>query len=434
VSVSVVVEIGQATTTTWTEITCQVFGLGWARGASEDRGVLAVPESGSCIAFLIDPNRDLDPANVSSALYGLIDVGARFRITLAGVVAFVGRIDTIEHDLDPPPGGWTNPTIPLCRLGVADAISRMAGVDSAPGPFPQESSSRRINRLLDAANVATATGQRDLESGGETIQAAAGLVNDAWSDALAIVQNELGAIDFRPDGTVVYRLRDTTWTPGPPALEVGCQTGALELASLKLMNDRTTIRNRIDAARAGGSALIEEDAPSQAKYGLRATERHDLVLNDDAAVDAWALTVLRRGKVPTRGFTDAVIQQTDAAGVAAIEAVPLFTGRVHLQQDHYGPTIDTTLRLLGVSWDVDADANATATLILGTDTAVTPVPRRYQIDTQAEWTGRATGGATSGAERWELDAGVLRCTAAVTAGSHAPGGLDSIVFTWSSQL
>ena len=434
--VSVVVEIGAASTTTWSAITCQVFGLGWARGATEDRGVLAVPEAGSCAAYLIDPNRDLDPGNSSGAYAGVIDVGARFRITLAGVVAFVGRIENIEHDLNPPKVIGTDP-MPLCRLAVSDAIARMSGVTSTTAvPFPAEQASTRIGRLLDIANVATGTGQRDIEAGGERLQQASGLVNDAWSDALAIVQNELGSIDFRPNGTVVFRTRTTTWTPGAPVLSLGCDPGALDLDSLRLMSDRTTVRNRVDAARAGSTAIIEEDAASQTAYGLRSTQRHDLVLVDDAAVDAWALFTLRRAKKPTRGYEQAQVR-ADAAAVAAIEAVPLFTGRVALGQDDYGPRIDAVLRLLGVAWEVDELANATATLVLGTDTPSAAVARTYAFQNDAQWIGRAGNGFSvwQWPDRpvyWEVWQNALRVSPG--AGAHAPGGLSSFVLSWSSSL
>jgi hypothetical protein len=416
--VAVVVEIAAPGSSTWAAVTCQVFGIGWARGASEDRGVLAVPEAGQCTAYLVDPNRDLDPANVASVFAGVIDLGAQLRVTMAGGVAFVGRIDSISH-------GLSGDRDPLARINATDAAARMAGVTTTTVALPAETSSARIGHLLDAAAVAPLPAQRDLQAGGVDLQAADGLVNDAWSDTLAVIQNELGTIDFRPDGSVVTRTRSTAWTPGAPALHLGCDAGAIELNSLDLISDRTTVRNRVDAARAGGTATVWDDAPSQAKYGLRATSRHDLALADDVAVDAWATFLLARSRLPTRGYENATVVNASAAAVAAIEAVPLFTGRVHLYQDDQGPLIDVVLRLLGVAWDVDGESNATATLILGTDNATALVVRTAVYDTQAQWAARALGG-TSGVDGWYVSGDTLR------AGSDAPGGLDQVTISWRS--
>jgi hypothetical protein len=433
--VAVAVEFGAAGGSTWTALTCDVFGLGWNRGASEDRGVLAVPESGELVAYLIDPARDLDPANGSSIFAGAWDIGARFRVTLGGVVAFSGRVDSIAHDLDPPKVVGTTP-YPLARVGVVDGVALAAAVDTMQGGFLPESTSARIGHLLDVAGIATGVGQRDIEAGGEQLQGAVlGLTNDVWSDLLAVVQNELGSIEFRADGSVRSRIRSSTWATSAPVLHLGCEdpdsSAELALNSVRLMTERSTVRNRINAARAGGQELTVEDPPSQLKYGLRATQRDDLRLVDDGAVDAWARFALNRSKAPTRGLENVSVSATDA-GVALIEAVPLFTGRVHVYQGHYGPTIDRVVRLLGVAWDVDADANATATLTLGTDSGLISTARTLAIDFYQQWVDRM--GSNTGPVGWIIDgAGALRTSIAGEV-SPSTGGVDSITFAWTSDL
>lgn len=422
--VPVVVEFAATDAGVWRAITCQVFGAGWNRGASEDRGVIAVPEAGEASIYLYDPQRDLDPANPGGAYTGQIDVGVPVRVSLAGQVAFIGRVQEIRHDLEPADDPSLAPR-PVCRISAVDGAAKMAAVDT-PTTFPQETAGARVTRLLDLAGVATGSGQRDIEAGGVVLQAGA-LVNSAWSDSLAAVQNELGSVDFRPDGRVVFRTRTSTWTPGAPVLQLGCQVGGIPLGGVQLVTVRDTIRNQVNAARAGGTAVTEQDAASVTKYGLRTVSRMDLRLLTDPDVDAWAKFMVARTAKPSRGYEQAVVY-ADAAAVAAVEAVPLFTGRVHLVVDGFGATLDTVVRLLGVSWDVDADGNATASLVLGTDTGVQPVSYQAMLDLDAQW--MAYLGTSSGGPAWApfvVTNHVLRTDLA------APGGMDAVSIAWQAS-
>jgi hypothetical protein len=218
-------------------------------------------------------------------------------------------------------------------------------------------------------------------------------------------------------------------------LHLGCEDAdsstELALNGLRLVTSRSTIRNRVDAARAGGSALLKDRPASIAKYGLRATQRHDLILTDDGAVDAWALFMLNRTDTPSRGLEEAAVSVADA-GVALIEAVPLYSGRVHVYQPHYGPPIDRVARLLGVGWDVDEDGNATATLTLGEDTPPVATSRVLAIDFYQQWIDRL--GGNTGPVGWIVDgSGALR-TSITGELSASTGGMDSVTITWSSDL
>jgi hypothetical protein len=423
--VPVVVEFAATDAGVWRAITCQVFGAGWTRGASEDRGVIAVPEAGEASIYLYDPHRDLDPANPGGAYTGQIDVGVPVRVSLAGQVAFIGRIGEIRHELEPPDDPDLEPR-PVARISAVDGAAKMASVDT-PTALPQETASQRVGRLLDLAGVATGSGQRDLEAGGAILQAG-NLVNSAWSDLLAAVQNELGSVDFRPNGSVVFRTRTTTWTPGAPALQLGCQAGGIPLAAIALVTQRDTIRNQVSAARSGGATVTEKDQPSIDKYGLRTTSRLDLRLLSDADADTWANFLLARTRLPSRGYEDATVNVTDAATVAALEAVPLFTGRVHLMVDGFGAVLDTVVRLLGVAWEVDEESNATASLILGTDTGTQLVSHQLMLDLDAQWTGAL--GASQGGPAWAtwyVTGDTLRTNVA------APGGMGSLTVTWQAS-
>jgi hypothetical protein len=345
-----------------TALTCQVFGVGTSRGASEDRGPMTVPEAGLAVLYLVDPNRDLDPRNTAGIWYGSWDLGVTIRITIGVSVAFLGRVDAISHTLHPAVPGYEG--VPIARVAVVDWVGSMSRVNVG-GPFPAATSVSRINRLVQLAGSIGLT-----QAGSPFVNVQAGsLVNDAWSDALAVTQNELGSIEFIGASATV-RTRANVWTTSTPALHLGCDdpdsSAELVLDSLDLTTETSTIRNSVSAARAGGTVRPTAlDATSRDKYGLRTTQRNDLILTTDADVDAWAAFVLLHAKTPARALRSAVVTVTTSAAIQLIETVPLFQGRVHVYQDHYGQPIDVRMRLLGVSWDVDEQARATATLVLG---------------------------------------------------------------------
>lgn len=415
--VAVAVEFAASLADPWQAITCQVFGAGWNRGSDSDRGVFALPEAGEASVFLVDPDRDLDPANAAGVFFGAIDVGVPFRISLAGAVAFTGRIETIHHELVPSNG------IPLARINAVDPIAKLASVQADWTALPAESSSARITRILDAAEVTL----RDVQTGGVQLQVHAAEQTDAWSLIVGVVQDELGAVEIRPDGTLVFRIRSTTWASSPPVLHLGCGGDALPLSELTMEQTRSSIRNRISALRVGSATTNVFYSPSSvARYGLRSISRTDIELTSDSATMQWAQFVGSRSDKPTRAYQGVEVPRATAAQVAAIEAVPLYTGRVHVTIDEWGPPIDVTLRLLGVGWEVDDTGTPTASLVLGTDWPLGPVGRSVVLDTDTQWLTAFPGG--SGALYWKIDTGTLK----VASSPVGFGGFASWILTWTS--
>lgn len=415
--VAVEIEFAKSATDPWQAITCQVFGAGWTRGSSDDRGVWSIPEAGQASVYLVDPDRDLDPGNPIGAFAGAIDVGVPFRITLAGAIAFVGRIDAIHHELVPQ-NVW-----PLARIDAVDPIAKLASVQADWAALPAESTDARIVRILDAAEVTL----RDVQTGGLQLQAHAAESTDAWSLLVDVTQNEMGSLQIRPDGTLVTRIRQTTWASSAAVLHLGCGGDALPLAQLQMDQSRSSIRNRIAATRAGSATTNVYYSPSSvARYGLRSMSRNDLELTSDSATMTWAQFVGTRSEKPTRAYQGVEIPRVTALQVAAIEAVPLYTGRVHVTIDEWGDPIDVTLRLLGVGWDVDDAGTPTATLILGTDWPLSPVGRSVVLDTDTQWLTAFPGG--TGTLNWKVDAGSLK----VNGSPIGLNGYASWILSWTS--
>ena len=353
----------------WHTLTCDVYGLGWQRGSGEYRGVFTTPDASQADVYLYDATLDLDPTNASGPFYGEIQVGAELRITLAGIVAFWGRLTDISHELKPPPAPGLDP-MPVAKLAALDPQGKMADVDLAAQLFleAEETTSDRIARLLTLADV---PGPHSIEAGGRIMAGGAySKAPDAWSAVVELEQNELGSAEWLPGGILRTHVRETVWPASPPAtvLDIGCHGGAIPIYAATPKIARNTIRNEIRPGLTSDTPpyIVWDDPDSQTRYGLRLLTKTDLGFRDTTDRDAWAIAIDAHNAAPSQSWT-IELRPNRVDEVTALEAVPLYVGWAHVTIEGYGPLIDRAMRVVGISWTVDADANATAELTLGWD-------------------------------------------------------------------
>jgi hypothetical protein len=377
----------------WRSIVCDVFGLGWQRGSSEYRGIFGIPDASTADLYLYDPGLTLDPTNTAGPWYGEIDVGAELRIymgqpgPIADVMNFYGRIGSISHELRPPPDPALDP-VPVAHLVAADPQGRMPGVElPATGSFVEveETSSARIARMLTFAQV---PGPHSIEAGGAILYGAGAhfATTDAWSAVVDVLQNELGSAEWVPGAvsggttgsTLRTHVRSTVWPASPPAtvLDLGCHALAIPLYSATPTVVVNTVRNEVFAGRGHGldtAPVQNDDTVSQAKYLLRPTTKTDLLFRDAADRDAWETAVLNHAAYPLQSWR-LETRPDRLAQVSAIEAVPLYVGWARVTTEGYGPDMDRPMRVVGVSWSVDASGSAVCEITAGVDTGI-PIPR-----------------------------------------------------------
>jgi hypothetical protein len=380
VPIAVLLEVNPAGPIRWEEVTCQVMGVSVTRGASADRGPYTTPEAGSCSLTLVDPDRDLDPLNSSAKYAPAIRVGARIQVRLAHAELFTGRLDSIAHQLQVPEEGEAM-GMTVATLVAYDLIAELAQVQLSETSRPQEAAAARIGAILDLAEVPADL--RDLGAGGVQLQAGT-VSSDAWSEVAKVTQNELGIVAVDGRGRLVFRTRDQAWAPAQPVIHLGCADQGYPLSALTVQTARASVINRVDASRRSGHARVHEDQPSQDRYGLRGHQRHDLELGDDAGVDAWGLFILSRTAEPAQELSGATLEP-DRAGASALAAAVDGLARAHVLDQHHGPDLERTVRILGQSWTLTPELVEVA-LSTGVDAALRPVGRRFRIDTWQEWT------------------------------------------------
>ena len=210
----------------------------------------------------------------------------------ARVYLFAGLADTWHHRRDGP-DRWV-------EVGADDALADLA-LANLPQQASQgagETAGPRLTRILMANGLDTVPTRFD--AGVATLQAttladsAAGLVDltaDSdggwlWCDGTGTVvyyQGDRDQTDPRWLAPVVVLADDDTI---PGAI---CWDDAPELD-----DDRDAVVNHVDIAPAGGSAVVVDDLGSQARYGVRTFQRHDLIFQSAPYATAMAAKLLAR--------------------------------------------------------------------------------------------------------------------------------------------
>ena len=262
----------------WRAIECDTMGASWTRGSGEYRGLLCAPEDGQANLVLYDPERKLDPKNTAGIYYGQIDVGADIRLRFGGRQVFIGRIATLNHEFQFL-GGDVVAIATIQATGYQGKLALIPVLALSANGFmdgwPDEITNTRVNRILDACEVAAA--DRDVEAGGQLIMdyywSAAVNGGSAWDLLLRTMLAEIGSIEVTTAGVVRVRNRNTVWNTTPAAtLHLGCcaHAGVIPIHEGSFATLRDTVRNDVKLTVEENDVYGPEvDAASKAKYGLR---------------------------------------------------------------------------------------------------------------------------------------------------------------------
>ena len=348
---------------------CEVIELSFSWGAGSDQGVITNVDAGSGTLRLYDPERYYDPT-VST----IVRIGTPVRVSLAGVPAFRGRVDDIDHDLV------------VATFALVDDISALAAVQFVETNVPAETSSARVTRILDLAGWPA--DRRDITAGGVALQAGT-VSQEAWTELVEVARNELGAVYMRPDGAVAFRPRAAAWAGGAPAMTFGCPPSDAYLTDLGTRGDISALVNYLSTSRRTGTARVLSDAASIATFGVHSYVQNDLELAADGDRDLWQDFYLRRQKDPVRGI-GGFAAHPGAAAIAKALAMP-FGAIVRIVDEGHGPAIDRPARWLGARWSV-SPTFVELLGVVGEDASIRLVPRTTTIDTPAQWTATANAG------------------------------------------
>ena len=127
---------GQWAAPVWQTIGCDVIEASYARGVTDEAGVLSQSAAGPMDLATLDPNRELDPSNAAGPFFGYVAPGTPIRLRggAAGAMAgaWTGYIDEATHDVAVQRG----------RVRCVDAIALLAQAQVPDGDRPAEHAPR----------------------------------------------------------------------------------------------------------------------------------------------------------------------------------------------------------------------------------------------------------------------------------------------------
>ena len=363
----------------WYEFTCDVTQASWNWGASANQGMLTTQEAGQLTFTAWDPDREWDPRNLVSRWYGVLDIGTTMRVKIGSTVVFSGRITGIVHGLDRAHG------VDFVTVSAEDTLAtlgRFAADADGVGSYAAANTDVRIGALADAAGWPA--GGRDIASS-PTPQALQALTasDQVWPLMVAAAQSDGGRVQVTQQGTLHFRERTTAWATSAATLTLGCD-GNVDVESLDLAATASAIVNSLEVGRVGGSTSVVSDAASIATYGKWTATKTDLQLSTVGSETTWGAFVLARQKAPMYGVSGSRFALTSA--IAATVTTAKMGDRWRVRDEHHGPMIDLTQRLLGLTYMV-GPTRVLVTAALGEDYGLTSSLTEYRATwaAEAEW-------------------------------------------------
>jgi len=189
---------------TYQDITSYVRAVSITRGVSRE---LDSYQAGTCSITLDNNARTFDPSYSAGPFYGEIKPQAAVRVWSGNVVIFTGFIDNWSFD-------YQIVADATATVNATDAIGRLASAQLPAITWGSETTSVRVGRVLDRAEVNWPSGQRQISVGSITL--GADTVSDgtgAWDYLSQIAATEGGAAYVSGTGDVVFKGQTASLIP-----------------------------------------------------------------------------------------------------------------------------------------------------------------------------------------------------------------------------
>ena len=256
-------------------------------------------------------DRLFDPLNEASELYsGGFDLapGRQVKVMAGTANLFVGKITDVDIQ-------YGLPNLSFCNITGADALADLGNLTLTAFTPSQQSTSDRVNAILDRPEVSFSTANRDITA---SPSATCGTV--AYQDNANVLQM-LQGVAYAEDGRF-FANRDNTLV-FDPRVSFSFSTAIanfggtnIPMLDLSVGYGAETLYNRVSVAVDSiGSAQVSNDTTSQGKYGIQTLSLSSVPLATEAAGSALAANLLSKYKDPVVRF-DNVTTSLQAAGTS----------------------------------------------------------------------------------------------------------------------
>jgi hypothetical protein len=184
----------------FTSIDAKVRSASWGRGRNSFFDSFS---AGSATVVFDNRNRELDPLNTSSPLFGELYPGRQFSLFLtqdtATATVFSGYVDTWEYN-------YTLDGDATVTVSVIDAFSYLQNVTISSISAPEESSGARVRRVL--ANIGWPVSKQAVDNGYSTLAAETIAGVTVLEYLTKVAQSEFGQFYIDRLGILTFRSRN----------------------------------------------------------------------------------------------------------------------------------------------------------------------------------------------------------------------------------
>jgi hypothetical protein len=327
--------------TIFVDITSYARTIQISRGRSRD---FSNYQSGAAVVELNNHNRYFDPLFEASPYNGNIIPRREIRISSGEEIQYTGWID--DWDLTYTPDGDS-----ISTAIANDALGIFANQNlSASTPIVQKTG-ERIAAVLSDPTVAWAADLRSIDTGKATVGTQA---IEADTTALTYLQNVANSEpgDFFIDKGGLATFRDRTKAPNSDNLVLFSKTEGIPFSNVNVIYGAELLYNEIIVGRSGGGTAIASNVASQGNYGIRSLAVTELLLNDDADLDEYALVWASRYSEPEYRFESIEIELSKITTDQQDSMLGLELGsivRIQFEPNGIAPAIDRYIEVISIN-------------------------------------------------------------------------------------
>jgi hypothetical protein len=305
------------------------------------------------VASVVFSNNDraFDPTYAASPFYGQVIPKRELRISTNGVRQATMLID--DWNLDYAPQGDST------ALAVAsDAFAKLANQTLTGGTATVQLSGARIKAVLDSADVLWPSDQYAIDPGtiimGADVQPVDGNV---LTYLQTVESSESGRLYVNKSGKVVFNDADGVLPVGSTAITLADDGSGIKYTGMQVVYGSELLYNQIVVSSLStvGTAVANA-VDSQALYGIQTLTRTDLLMDNEADVDAMAIHLARQYADPEFRFEAVTINLDEISTAEANQVLNMEIGQlclIRFTPNNIAPAIEKYAEVIAISDNAD---------------------------------------------------------------------------------
>lgn len=334
------------------DVTNYVASVSINRGKSRE---LDRYTAGQASVTLHNDDRTFDPFYADSPFFSQILPRKQVVIESNGIRQFSGYID--DWDLSYELGGKS-----YASITCIDGFLQLSATQLTEFTNVQQKSGERIIEILNKSEVAWPAGERDIDTGQQTLQADTVAENTNVLQYLQLIEStEPGSLFMSKSGALTFRDRITI----PPLVDtlIFADDGRAESVSysnIEVIYGSENLYNRVIITREGGTPQAADNPASQDIYGIQTLSQDGLLLVADTDSETLANYLLGRYDQPELRFSSLTVNLHDKttaeqAELLAVEIQDVL--RIIFTPNNVGDAIDRYGLITGIKHSIGIDTH-----------------------------------------------------------------------------